>query len=93
MKWSLSQSAPAIVRKNNKYSTKPPWWDDECLEAIKKRKEAFRKFKDISDERNFIEIKKEIARSRRIYKKEKKVISRFFRDAIRESDISMVWKK
>ncbi|KAG5863706.1 hypothetical protein JTB14_007370 [Gonioctena quinquepunctata] len=66
MKWSLSQSAPAIVRKNNKYLTKPPWWDDECLEAIKKRKEAFRKFKDISDERNFIEIKKEIARSRRI---------------------------
>jgi ribonuclease HI len=60
----------------NKSSNKPiksrPWWDPECDEAIRKRKEAMREYKKSRTDENFLNAKKFQAKAKKLLRKKKR---------------------
>lgn len=50
----------------------PVWWNNDCEEAVRKRKNALRKFKQGGSLENFIALKREAARATRITQNAKK---------------------
>lgn len=59
-------------KKRGKARYSPPWWDSECTEMIRKRKEAEKEFGENMSLDNFLAYKKTAALAKRLFKKKKK---------------------
>jgi ribonuclease HI len=71
----------------------PPWWDQECSTAIKKRKAAERLYKAYSSCENFNSLSNIIASTRKLFKKKKWEGWRNFCTSISpDTPPSLVWK-
>ncbi|XP_062525559.1 uncharacterized protein LOC134199209 [Bombyx mori] len=72
----------------------PPWWDNECSEAIKSRKEAEMNYLAYTSSENFDLLSKSITETRKLFKKKKFDSWRKFCSEI-SPDIqpSAVWQK
>ncbi|XP_060527677.1 probable RNA-directed DNA polymerase from transposon BS isoform X2 [Cylas formicarius] len=49
-----------------------PWWDNECTNAIKRKRQAFRDYKNNPSETNFLESLRTRAQTRQLLRKKKK---------------------
>nr|CAI5846041.1 unnamed protein product [Callosobruchus analis] len=45
----------------------PPWWDANCTDALNKRKDALRAYKNASNFKNFVNCKKAIAKVKKTF--------------------------
>lgn len=72
----------------------PPWWDEECSEVIKKRKQALRNFNANRTLENYLEHRKVSAYSKRFLKyKKRKSWNAFCSSLNKDTPISQVWRK
>jgi ribonuclease HI len=67
---TANEMFPVKKGKPRKFPT-PPWWDDECSEAIKNRKLAERSYKDFSSVENFNSLSDIIGSTRKLFKQKK----------------------
>lgn len=84
---------PHQVRKN-KRKNPVEWWDEDCKEIIKARKEKLRKFKEIKELQDYIEFKKARAMATKTIKQKKREnFKRFIESINKYTNISYIWKK
>lgn len=83
-------------RENKERGKRNPveWWDAECEEAIKNRKEALKRVKKVPSLKNWIEYKRNRAMARKIIKNKKKENFRKFAGSLNKSiSINYIWNK
>ncbi|XP_060536528.1 RNA-directed DNA polymerase from mobile element jockey isoform X2 [Cylas formicarius] len=66
---SIAESVPMHKHSLN-YGL--PWWDNECTNAIKRKRQAFRDYKNNPSETNFLESLRTRAQTRQLLRKKKK---------------------
>lgn len=79
------------VRQNREYRVM--WWDGECTEALQKRKNNIKQFMERPNTENFINAKKTIAETQRVFKIKRKGSFRQFCTSLnRNTPIKTVWR-
>lgn len=89
---SADENFPLKKPFNFKVST--PWWDAECTEAAKKRKESEKTYKNAMTLVNFIEYQKNAAKATRLFiKKKRQGWVNFCQSLSPRTPSSIVWKQ
>ncbi|XP_018360479.1 PREDICTED: uncharacterized protein LOC108759503 [Trachymyrmex cornetzi] len=70
--FSPGSRTPAFKSAKEKNLVAPPWWTQECQDAVEKRRAANIKYFKTSSSENWIAYKKEVTECRRILRKTKK---------------------
>lgn len=84
---------PNKVKKVNSFR-RSPWWDTECNFQLSNTKQIFQAYKNNSTVENYIECRRSIALSRRLYKNKKSTCWRTFCSSMNSStSVSEVWTK
>lgn len=69
----INSSASGAIPQNKPYKIKnkppPPWWDNDCSEAIRKRKTALKTYEQMSNSENYIKCKEVFAQCKKLFKK------------------------
>lgn len=69
------------------------WWDEECSRILKARKESIKKFKNNGNLENYIDIKRTIALSKKVFKSKKKQSFKNFCEKLNvNTPTSKIWK-
>lgn len=80
--------------RNKKTIPRPsnPWWDEECTNKNRLRKNTIQEFRESPNIENYLKAKKTIALTKRFFKQKKKYKFRTFCETLnRETNISTVW--
>lgn len=88
-----NKSENGVVKERRKNNPKS-WWDNECVEVVKIRKNMLVKFKRTRDMKDYIEFKKARAVARKtINIKKKRDFVDFVQSINRFSSMKFVWNK
>mgnify|MGYP007007718055 CR=1 FL=1 len=79
---TMAESAP-IHKDATKYGL--PWWDNDCTDAIKRKRQDFRMYKEDPSDENFVEVLRIRAQVRRLLKEKKKAGFLIFCENLRPS--------
>ncbi|KAK9678965.1 hypothetical protein QE152_g40396 [Popillia japonica] len=94
---NIRQAADSVFTIKKAFITKnsiPPWWDAECTEVIKKRKQALRNFNTSRTLENYLEHRQVSAYSKRFLKyKKRNSWKAFCNNLSKDTPISEVWNK
>ena len=85
-----------VTKTSGKISTKysNPWWNDECAQAVKNRKDALKLFNRVTTLENLNKYKKARAKARQTINHSKRVSwCRFVTSINRFTPVATVWKK
>ena len=92
----LHAADSSIPLKNSarKLIPSPPWWDAECTDGIRKRKEAENTYTSTFNMPNYLNLKKISARTSRLLAKKKRAGWHNFCESLSpRSSVSLIWKK
>ncbi|KAK9745318.1 Zinc knuckle [Popillia japonica] len=94
---NIRQAADSVFTIKKAFITKNsirPWWDAECTEVIKKRKQALRNFNTSRTLENYLEHRQVSAYSKRFLKyKKRNSWKAFCNNLSKDTPISEVWNK
>ncbi|XP_047041608.1 uncharacterized protein LOC124645775 isoform X1 [Helicoverpa zea] len=94
---SLKRAADASIPLKNsarKFISSPPWWDAECTDSVRKRREAEIRYASSINMTNYLDLKKTSARTCRLLAKKKKSGWHNFCESLSpRSPVSIVWKR
>lgn len=80
-------------KKPSKHLSSPPWWDAECSNAVKSRKEAEKCYNHCMTPENFIKYKREAAKCKKTLKKKKRNGWKHFCESLNpKTPSSLVWR-
>ena len=89
---AAEKAVPKTKGNGNRQS--PPWWNDECRTAIRKRKTAFRRYSRITSSYNYNRFSKARAEAKRVIKRSKKRTWASFINSINSKNSSKeIWHK
>ena len=90
---SADESIPLKKSSLPKMSS-PPWWDTECTDAIRRRKESENGFSRNPNMDNYISLQKTCAQTKKLLAKKKKDGWRSFCEELApKTPLSLIWRK